>query len=63
MAAAEDGIGSETDDRWLRREAFFGVVLISVVSQPSCKNSSEESEKKKQLLCGFPKPLSPRTAA
>lgn len=53
MAAAEDGIGSGTDDRWFRREAFFGVVLISVVSQPSCKNSSEESEEKNSLFVDF----------
>lgn len=33
MAAVEDGIGSETDDRWFRRELFFGVVLISQVAK------------------------------
>lgn len=27
---------------------FFGAVLISVVSQPSCKNSREESEEEKK---------------
>lgn len=40
MAAVEDGIGSGADDRCFRGEAFFGVVLISVVSQPSRRNST-----------------------